>query len=879
MTNDYEKKRLQDLQSMQLLDTLPAKEYDNITSLAALICDTPISLVSLVTDTRQFFKSHHGLDISETPIEESFCAHAIKDPQELFIVEDARKDERFKDNLLVTGKLNFVFYAGMPLVNSEGNALGVFCVIDTKPRKLESKQLEALKSLAYQVVQLFELRKKRMELKEMADNLSVESERLNNIINATRVGTWEWDIPTGTVAINERYAEMLGYTVEELEPLQVNQLQKLLLPNDAQSSMVQATKCLEKKSDFYEGDFRFLHKKGHLVWIQDKGKVVSWSEDGKPLLMAGIHTDITKRKNTENQFNTITNNIPGAVFRYKRYADGKDELQLVSNGAQKLWGFTPSEVMENSNLIWERADNDDLEALLKSIQKSAEDGSSWEHEWRYNHPDGKVRWVKGSGNPISILDGSTIWDSIVLDITPQKENELATEKSEKRFKGLVQNGSDLIAIVDFEANYHYVSPTSTSVLGIAPKEFIGKNAFDFIHPDDREAAYASLLRLENEKQLAIKPFRFKHGDGSWRWLETVVTNLKDDPTVDGLVANSKDITERILTEEKLKKSEAYYRGFYESQTNYVIRTDMDGNYTYVNKKFVEEFGWLQPDGKILGKNCLSSILDYHHQKVFETVGQCITKPNTVIKVEIDKPTSDGKIVTTLWDFICVTNAEGTPSEIQCMGLDITDRIISENARKESEQRYSKLFHLSPQPKFVYDLATLKFLDVNEAAIKHYGYSYDEFLNMNIREIRPESEIPILEATLKQPQIGKHYLLGEYVHRKKNGEEIIVEIRTNTLSFKGKEAKVVLVTDITERHKHIKAIEAQNKKLKKIAWTQSHVVRAPLARIMGLAELLKGNSVSVDAKEKEQFLEHLLTSTNELDDVIRNIVRTTQQDET
>ena len=299
MTERFEKKRLQELRSMELLDTLPEKEYDEITSLAALICDTPISLVTLVTDTRQFFKSHHGLDITETPIELSFCAQALKVPQKLFIVEDARKDERFKDNPMVNGEANIVFYAGMPLVSHEGNALGAFCVLDNKPRKLEKKQKEALKSLANQVVQLFELRKKRMDIKEIAENLSIESQRLNNIINATRVGTWEWNIPSGKVIVNERWAEMLGYTYEELEPLSIEGVQNLIFSKDVDSINKKIAACLEKKSEFYEGEFRFRHKKGNIVWIHDLGQVVNWTEDGQPLLMAGTHTDITERKNTE----------------------------------------------------------------------------------------------------------------------------------------------------------------------------------------------------------------------------------------------------------------------------------------------------------------------------------------------------------------------------------------------------------------------------------------------------------------------------------------------------------------------------------------------------------------------------------------------------
>jgi PAS domain S-box-containing protein len=877
MENKFKNKRLKDLHSLKLLDTTPEKEYDTITSLAAFICDTPISLVSLVTDTRQFFKSHHGIDITETNVENSFCDYTIKVPQKFFIVEDARKDNRFKDTSLVIGNSSFIFYAGIPLITKEGNALGTLCVIDHKPRKLDEKQLEALTSLANQVVQLFELRKNRLEIKEMANNFADESQRLHTIISATRVGTWEWHIPSDKINLNERWAEMLGYTLEELKPLSSESIQRLIFPKDFETLTEKIMACLEKKSDFYVGEHRFLHKKGHVVWIHDRGQVVSWTKDGKPLLMAGTHTDITELKNTETQFSTITNNIPGAVFRYQRYPEGKDELRLVSNGAKSLWGFSAEEVMQNNNLIWERYDDKDLKAHLRTIKNSAEDLSFWKHEWRYHHPDGTIRWHKGFGNPVRLKNDTTIWDSVIFDITTQKENELKIEKSEKRFKGLVQNGSDLITILDFKGNYNYVSPTSRKILGIPPEEFVEKNALEFIHPDDKETFYASLLSLKNEKQVAIKPFRFKHGDGSWRWMETFVTNLMEDSSVGGLVANSKDITERKLTEDKLKKSEAYYRGLYESQTNYVLRTDMDGNYTYVNKKFVEEFGWLYADEKILGNNCMGSIMDYHHQKTQETVGQCVAEPGKVFKIEIDKPSSDGRILTTLWDFVCVEDSDGKPSEIQCMGLDITDRIKSEKALKESEHRYSDLFQLSPQPKFVYDMATLKFLDVNQSAIEHYGYSYDEFMNMSISEIRPESEIPKFEATLKRAQEkGKQTFLGEHIHRKKNGKEIVVEIRINNLTYKGKEAKVVLVTDITERHNHMKAIEAQNERFRKIAWTQSHEVRAPLARIMGMVELLKVDYTST--KEKELLLKHILFSATELDDIVRDIVDATQQEE-
>ena len=872
MEDRFQENGFQNNSCLKYLDTRPEKEYDDITKLTSLICNTPISLISVLTDTKQIFKSYLGLSISETPIEESFCAYAVQNPQEIFIVEDARKDERFKNNSFVTGQPNIIFYAGMPLVDKKGNAVGTLCIMDTKPRKLDNNQFLVLKSLADKVVLLFELRKNAIKIKNLVDNHDVESQHLKNVIKATQVGTWEWDILTGRVTINERWAEMLGFTLEELEPLDFEGVQRLIYAKDVESLNKMVTACLSRKTDFYVGNFRFLHKNGHIVWVHDRGQIIKWSENGQPLLMVGTHTDFTEHKTTETQLKTIADNIPGAVFRYKLNKDGSDELQLVSKGAKNLWGFSSEEVINNNLLIWERFEDEDMESHLQSIQRSMENLSFWQHEWRYHHPDGITRWHKGSGNPIRLKDGSTIWDSVVFDITLQKNNELAIEQSEKRFKGLVQNGSDLIAILDFEGNYLYVSPTSFNILGIYPEDCIGKNAFQFIHPDDKEEAFSNLSRLETEKQVSTKPYRFRHTDGTWRWVETIITNLLENPAVGGIVANSRDITERILTEEKLRKSQDYYQVLYRSQTNYVVRTDMHGNYIYINEKFIKDFGWLHSDGIIIGKNCLNSIVDYHHQKTHDVVGQCVNEPNKVFKVEIDKPTKTGGIVTTLWDFVCFLDADGNPSEIQCIGLDITSRVKSQKALKESEQRYSDLFHLSPQPMWVYDLKSLKFLDVNDAAIKHYGYSFEEFLQMTLREIRPKSEISKLNDTSYVKQIkGESYYHGEYIHKRKNGEEIIVEVRTNVVLFKGKLAKVALVSDITERYKHLKAIEEQNSKLKKIAWTQSHEVRAPLSRIMGLVELL--NNEELLNGDGDKVLKYLKFSSEELDGILRKIIDT------
>ncbi len=175
-----EAERLDVLNSYNILDSLPEKEYDAITKIASGICNTPIALVSIVDEDRQWFKSHHGLDATETHRDLAFCAHSILQPNDLFIVNDATKDERFFDNPLTTQAPNVVFYAGAPLNSSEGYSLGTLCVIDNKPKELNESQKESLVLLAAQVVSLLELRKKNKELVDSNNKNLKLNEQLNN---------------------------------------------------------------------------------------------------------------------------------------------------------------------------------------------------------------------------------------------------------------------------------------------------------------------------------------------------------------------------------------------------------------------------------------------------------------------------------------------------------------------------------------------------------------------------------------------------------------------------------------------------------------------------------------------------------------------------
>ena len=157
--------RVAALNRYAILDSEPEEAFDDLVLLTAYVCKTPMALLSLVDDHRQWFKSAVGVQIKETPREISVCAHAIQQ-RELFIVPDMREDARFRDNPLVTSEPRIRFYAGTPLVNEDGFALGTLCVLDREPRELDDDQKEALKALGRLTLRQMELRKNLQMLKE-----------------------------------------------------------------------------------------------------------------------------------------------------------------------------------------------------------------------------------------------------------------------------------------------------------------------------------------------------------------------------------------------------------------------------------------------------------------------------------------------------------------------------------------------------------------------------------------------------------------------------------------------------------------------------------------------------------------------------------------
>lgn len=321
-----EARRLQSLRDYNVLDTLPEAAFDDLTLLAAQICRTPIALISFVDESRQWFKSRHGLDVDETPRAIAFCAHAILQKDAVTEVTDAQADPRFTDNALVTGEPHIRFYAGAPLIARDGQALGTLCVLDRKPHRLDAGQKAALSALSRSVVTQMELRRKNAELQKSEQ----ETERLLTLAEksgAALLGVIEDERQTGTqLRESEARFRELADNINEVfwitDPLK----QQILYISPAYERIWQRT-CASlyaapfnwpsaihpddqpqvmgavggQASGDYDETYRILCPDGSVRWIHDRAFPVRDS-NGETLRIVGTAMDITASKNLEAQY-------------------------------------------------------------------------------------------------------------------------------------------------------------------------------------------------------------------------------------------------------------------------------------------------------------------------------------------------------------------------------------------------------------------------------------------------------------------------------------------------------------------------------------------------------------------------------------------------
>ncbi|HVS90445.1 MAG TPA: PAS domain-containing protein [Mucilaginibacter sp.] len=438
-----------------------------------------------------------------------------------------------------------------------------------------------------------------------------------------------------------------------------------------------------------------------------------------------------------------------------------------------------------------------------------------------------------------------------------------------RFRKLIENSHDGITLLDKNFNITYRSNSAERIVGWKTIDRIAKNVADVVHLDCLDCLMKCLeeiVRDPSKSQTCI--FKSKHSDGHYIWLEGIFTNFLNDPDIAAVVCNFRDISEQKRNDEQFHKIMqellAYKCALDESAI--VAITDPKGTIQYVNDYFcrISQYG----REELIGQDHRIVNSSYHDKKYIRNLWTTIARGKTWTG-EFRNRAKDGTyywVDTTIIPFL---NDKGKPYQYLSIRWDITAQKKIISALQESEKRYSDLFQLSPLPTWIYSIESLRFLNVNEAAIRHYGYSLKEFMSMTILDIRPIEEISKTRKLITQAKKQPGYYRRISVHRKKDLEIINVDIHSNVINYKGEQAILVVINDVTERLQHIKAIEDRNKKLEEISWEQSHLVRAPLARIKGLVPLV--TNPQENPSERELILRYLSASAEELDQVIMDII--------
>lgn len=375
-----EAERLELLHALQLLDTEPEPIFDRLTRLLAQSLGTPIALVSLVDRDRQWFKSRVGLAVSETPRSQAFCAHAILDDQ-LLVVPDACKDERFVSNPLVLGAPHIRFYAGAPIRSQGGLALGTLCAIDTQPRILGAAQLQILQDLADVVSREIQLRETlqltRSQLSRADAALGESEARYRSIFELASVGL-SIVAPDGRwLSVNQPLCQIVGYSADELQHMT---FQDITHPQDLHSDLDMLRKLAAGEMDAYQLEKRYLHKDGHPVWISMNvsRKVTA---HGELEYFIAVIRDIQARKEVEAALAALRQQLEERVQeRTEQLSQANQALRTVIESQQRAERDALSReaelaaVIENANDAYISLDQS---GIVRAWNRVAEETFGW----------------------------------------------------------------------------------------------------------------------------------------------------------------------------------------------------------------------------------------------------------------------------------------------------------------------------------------------------------------------------------------------------------------------------------------------------------------------------------------------------------------------
>jgi PAS domain S-box-containing protein len=398
----------------------------------------------------------------------------------------------------------------------------------------------------------------------------------------------------------------------------------------------------------------------------------------------------------------------------------------------------------------------------------------------------------------------------ILSDLASKEGD--RDPAEARFRALVQNSSDIITILEADGTIRYESPSIERILGHKPADLVGRNAFDFVHPDDIADVQAALAEGIQKPGITVaKELRFRHADGSWVCMECVGNNRLDDPLIRGIIINSRDITDRRKAEEALRREHDLISRIAETSPEGIIVVDREGRITFANTRAEVVLGL--PKDEITRRTYNAAdwhITDYDGRPLPDEelpFRRVLKSAEAVYDVRHAITRPDGQRVLLSVNAAPLFDESGRVNGMIATVADITKQVEAEQALRESEANYRLLFSAESDAIITVDAKTREIVDANEAALALYGYSREEFLHLRALELSAEPEKSA--AHIERVASGKPTALApgpvQRLHRKKDGTVFPVEISSGAYRVRDRKLICAIIRDDTERMRAAKAL--------------------------------------------------------------------------
>ena len=594
---EREAQRLLALRDLKILDTPPEEAYERVTALAAQLFEVPVSLVSLVDENRQWFKSCFGGDLlgaRETGRDIAFCAHAVE-ADDLLVVPDATLDARFVDNPLVTGTPGIRFYAGAPLRSPDGYALGTLCLIDFVPREFSEKERDQLRALAEIVSSELKHRRAAQEAQSSEHRLRTLIENTSDVISILDAqGTIRYESPAIT--------ELLGYTPEEL----LGQSAFALVHPDDHAILGEAfQRVANGEKQVAPVEFRFLHRDGNWRVLEAIGRSRLDDPDLSGIVVSS--RDITARREAQRILRESEENLrlaleAGQMGVWK--ADLKTRQVQLSPQLEKIHGLALDGDASFAQFM--RCVHPDDRALLQRCALQAiETGREFITEYRALRPDGSTNWFEVRGVPFRGADGAVATlTGVSIDISERRAAEDALRVSEARKAAIVETALDCIITIDGESRILEWNPAAERTFGYTSAEAMSKPLYELIMPSELRAAHQSGMRnylaTGNSTILGRRlEMPALHADGSQLMVEVAIVSISEaDPPL--FTGHLRDITALKAAEAERRRDATRIANVLESITDAFFSVDKDWRFTYINDQAVRVLARRRED--LLGRN-------------------------------------------------------------------------------------------------------------------------------------------------------------------------------------------------------------------------------------------------------------------------------------